>query len=188
MKKILLLLACVLTFAYSEAQTAGAITLYKATVSSSGYTASTTTSDTVPAAATRYWITEPNAMKQLKTGRYKIAVNCSPYEGTYSLTLVIQGRCSTSSTDSAWVNINQVRGTDGRNTDTLTATSASTATNHVFNVGNNYVRTDQIAGAITTTLNNQMWTVGGHFAQIRVVVLPTTKGVRVHDVRLLPQE
>lgn len=184
------MLACGLIFACNntKGQTAGGVTLLKATVASSGYIASTTASDTVPAAATRYWITPPNAMKQSKSGRYKIAVNCSPYEGTYSLTLVIQGRCSTSTTDSAWVNINQVRGTTGINTDSLIATSASTATNWVFNVGNNIVRSDQIAGAITTTLNNQMFTVGGQFAQIRVAVLPTTKGVRVHDVTLLPQE
>lgn len=156
------------------------VTMYK---SSNGYTVGTAVFDTITAGSTGYFITPATALNAATTGKYRISVNYTAYGGAWTGKIIIQGRVGTSSTDSAWVNINNVRGTDGINCDTLQVTASAPARGWVFNCTPGVAHIE--ATGATTTAQNSYWVAAGRFTQIRVVIIGTTNPVRIHDCKVL---
>jgi len=154
------------------------------TVSDLGFTPSSQTRDTVVASGTGYFITPANSINSATSGKFRVSVGYTPYNGAWTGKIIIQGRLSQgNTTDSSWVNLNNVRGTDGVNCDTLQVTSASTGGGWIFNAmpGTAHVE----ATGLTTAIQNVYWSGAGRVVQIRVKIVGTTNSVIVHDVKCL---
>ena len=64
------------------------------TVSDLGYLQGTQIRDTVAASGTGYFITPANSINSAVTGKYRVAVSYSPYNGAWTGKIIIQGRIS----------------------------------------------------------------------------------------------
>jgi len=171
MKKFLfMLMLTALTAIGANAQ----VTMYKST---DGYAVGTAVFDTVVGAQTKYLITPATALNAATTGKYRIAVNYIAYAGAWTGKIIIEGRIGTATADSNWVPINNVRGTDGRNCDTLQVTASSPAYGWVFNCTPGVAHVES-TGA-TTTAQNVYWVAAGRFTQLRVKVVGATNNARI---------
>jgi len=178
MKKFLfMLMLTAITAIGANAQ----ITMYKST---DGYAVGTAVFDTVTAGTTKYLITPVSSLNAATSGKYRIAVNYIAYGGVWTGKIIIEGRVGTATADSNWVPINNVRGTDGRNCDTLQVTSSVPAYGWVFNCSPGTAHVESTG--LTTTAQNVYWVAAGRFSQIRVKVVGTTNSARVTG-KVLPQ-
>lgn len=184
MKKYFLMLMLAATTAMFSTDATAQIRMYN-TVSDLGYLQGTQIRDTVAAAGTGYFITPANSINSGTNGKYRVSVSYTPYNGAWTGKIIVQGRISgaASTTDSAWVNLNSVRGTDGVNCDTLQVTAASTGAGWMFNAmpGTAHVE----ATGASTAIQNVYWSGAGRVTQIRVKIIGTTNSVIIHDVYTL---
>lgn len=136
---------------------------------------------------TYYFLTPVNALNAGVSGQYQISFSYTVLT-TLTFKAIIQCRMTTNTSDSGWVNVHRVVGTDGRNCDTLQVTSAAYGTpgGWIFNASKGAIHTEKVNVA---TANNTSigYSSAGRAMQFRLVIINASGTGIIRNVRTTVQ-